>query len=405
MKWENLFKVAFKSFFKNKIRCLLTMLGIIIGVSAVIIMIAIGQGAEAKVESSIASLGTNLIMLMPGAHREGGVSMGAGSGGHLTLDDVDKLKKNASLLKGVSPMVLSFVQAIGGIGNWYTQARGVSPDYLEIRDWSLASGEFFSYTDLKTQNKVCVLGQTVAKTLYPDQDPVGQQIRLRSVPFRIIGLLTPKGQSAMGQDQDDVILAPYTTVQNRLSGWRFIPLVLCSAISPEQIPAAQEEIRSIMRESHKIPEGTDDDFTVGNQTDITNAAEATMKVMTSLLIAIASVSLVVGGIGIMNIMLVSVTERTREIGIRMAVGARGGDILMQFLIEAVVLSLSGGIIGIVVGFIATELVGMITNWNTLISIPTVVLSFGFSGFVGIFFGFYPARKAASLNPIDALHYE
>ncbi len=405
MKWQSLLRVAFKSIAKNKMRSLLTMLGIIIGVAAVITMVAIGAGAQQQIQQQINSLGTNLIIVFPGASRQGGVSMGGGTGTRLSIEDVEKLKREAQLLTGVSPIVRAGVQAVGGIGNWNTSAQGVAVDYLEIRQWPLVSGEFFTSADVRGQAKVCVIGQTIVTNLFPDQDPVGQQLRLRNVPFRIIGVLAEKGQSAAGLDQDDAILVPYTTALYRLSGWRFIQQILCSAVAEDQLTAAQEEIRTLLREAHKLQEGDDDDFTIRNQTDLASAAQETTRIMTLLLASIASVSLLVGGIGIMNIMLVSVTERTREIGIRMAIGARGSDILVQFLVEAVALSLSGGVLGIGAGFLGRYLVVAFSDWSPVISIPTVFLAFGFSGAVGIFFGFYPARKAASLNPIEALRYE
>jgi putative ABC transport system permease protein len=405
MRFLSLIKVALKAIAKNKMRSLLTMLGIIIGVGAVIVMVAIGQGAQATVEDQISQLGTNLIIIFPGASKQGMVSLGAGSNSRLTLDDVEKVQKNTTFLSGVSPVIRVGIQAIGGAGNWSTAITGVSPDFLQIRQWSLQSGEFFTTQDIRAQTKVCVIGTTLVKNLFPYDDPIGQQLRIRSVPFKIIGVLSEKGQSASGDDQDDIILAPYTTVQYRLSGWRGIRQILCSASSEDIMPQAQEEIRSVMREAHKIPVGEDEDFTIRNQTDIAQAAAQTTEVMTFLLAAIASISLVVGGIGIMNIMLVSVTERTREIGIRMAIGARESDIMIQFLIEAITLSLSGGIVGIIFGIVGTSLVKSIGGWNTSISISTVAISFIFSGVIGIFFGFYPARKASSLNPIDALHFE
>jgi putative ABC transport system permease protein len=374
-------------------------------VAAVITMVAIGAGARDQIAQQINGLGSNLVIVFPGASRQGGISFGGGSGTRLTLDDVDKLKKEALLLAGVSPVVRAGVQVIGGSGNWSTSAMGVSADYPDIRQWPVTSGEFFTAADVRGQTKVCVIGQTIATNLFADSDPVGQQIRLRNVPFRITGVLTAKGQNAGGQDQDDVILAPYTTVLYRLSGWRFIQQILCSAVSAEDLTGAQQEIRTLLRESHRLPEGEDDDFTVRNQTDIATTAEETTKVMTLLLAAIGSVSLVVGGIGIMNIMLVSVTERTREIGIRMAIGARGRDILVQFLVEALVLSLAGGLVGIGLGFATRSILTAFSGWRIVISFGTVAMACGFSALVGIFFGFYPARKAASLNPIDALRYE
>ena len=405
MKWKNLIKVAFKSIVKNKMRTLLTMLGIIIGVAAVIVMVAIGKGAEKRIQDQIASMGTNLIIIFPGSMQSRGVRMGPDSGVQLTLDDVERLKKNATLIQAVSPMVRTGAQVIGGSGNWNSSVWGVSEQYLEIRDWPLSSGEFFSTADIRAQNKVCVIGQTIVKNLFAGDDPVGQQLRVRNIPFRIIGVLTEKGQSAFGQDQDDLIIAPYTTVLYRLSGHVHVNQILVRAVSLEQMTQAQAEITSILRDAHKIAEGEDDDFTVRNQTDIAATAQETTQVLTILLASIASISLLVGGIGIMNIMLVSVTERTREIGIRMAIGARSRDILVQFLIEAIVLSLSGGLIGVLLGFLATWIVGLATDWNTVIVPTNVLLSFGFAGAVGVFFGYYPARKAAALNPIEALRYE
>lgn len=386
-------------------RSLLTILGIIIGVAAVIVMVAIGQGAQSQIEGQIAGLGTNLIIVFPGTVRQAGVSMGGGSNTRLTLDDVDNLKKNSDLLSGVSPIIRTGAQVIGGAGNWSTSINGVSVDYSEIRQWALAAGDFFTAADVRSQNKVCILGATVAKNLFPDSDPVGQEVRLRNVPFKIIGVMSEKGQNASGLDQDDVVLAPYTTVQYRLSGFKNIQQILCSAISAEEMNDAQNEIQTLMRESHKLREGDDDDFTIRNQTDIAETAQETTKVLTLLLASIASVSMIVGGIGIMNIMLVSVTERTREIGIRRAIGAKGSDILIQFLFEAIVLSLTGGLIGVIFGSTATQVVSFFSGWKTVISPFTIFMSFGFAGLVGIFFGFYPARKASGLVVIDALRYD
>ena len=405
MKWKNLIKVAFKSIIKNKMRTLLTMLGIIIGVAAVIVMVAIGKGAEKRIQDQIASMGTNLIMIFPGAMQSRGVHMGPDQGVRLTLDDVDRLKKNSTLVDAVSPVVRAGVQVIGGSGNWNTGVYGGSEQYLEIRDWPLTSGENFTASDIRAQNKVCIIGQTIVKNLFETDDPVGQQLRLRNVPFKIIGVLKERGQNAFGMDQDDVIIAPYSTVLYRLSGHVHINQIIARASSLGQMTQAQAEITAIMRESHKLPEGEDDDFTVRNQTDIASTAQETTQVLTILLASIASISLLVGGIGIMNIMLVSVTERTHEIGIRMAIGARSRDILVQFLIEAIVLSLSGGLIGVMIGFGATWIVHIATGWNTVIAPTNVFLSFGFAGAVGIFFGYYPARKASALNPIEALRYE
>ena len=407
MKWKNLIKVAFKSIVKNKMRTLLTMLGIIIGVASVIAMVAIGKGAEKRIQDQIASMGTNLLTIFPGSMQSRGVRMGPDAGVQLTLDDVERLKKNATLIQAVSPMVRSGAQLIGGSGNWNSSVWGVSEQYLEIRDWALSSGDFFSATDVRAQNKVCVIGVTVVKNLFPAEEPVGQQLRVRNVPFKIIGVLKERGQSSFGMDQDDLIIAPYSTVLTRLSGSGHVHVnqILARAVSLEQMEQAQAEVTAILREAHRIPEGGDDDFTVRNQTDIASTAQETSSVLTVLLASIASISLLVGGIGIMNIMLVSVTERTHEIGIRMAIGARSRDILVQFLIEAIVLSLSGGLIGVLLGFLATWILDLTTDWNMVIVPANVLLSFGFAGAVGVFFGYYPARKAAALNPIEALRYE
>ena len=405
MKTSVLIKVASRSIFKNKLRTMLTMLGIIIGVAAVIVMVAIGQGAQSQIQKQINNLGTNMIVITPGTTSQGGVSQGAQSFNRLTLEDAAKLKRESLLLAAVSPVVFTRTHAIGGQGNWRTTIYGVDIGYQTIRDWWVAAGSFFSANDVRAMRKVAVIGKTVAQVLFPDSDPVGQQIQLRNVPFLIVGVLNQKGQTAEGADQDDMVLAPYTTVRNRLSGRQFIAQILASTFSPADIPAAQEECRQIMREAHGLGDWEDDDFTVRNQTDLAEAAQGTTKVMTLLLAAIASISLLVGGIGIMNIMLVSVTERTREIGIRMAIGARGTDVLTQFLVESTVMSLVGGLIGIGVGFATAALVGRLTGWSTVISPQTVTVALGFAAAVGIFFGFYPARKAARLNPIDALRYE
>ena len=405
MKGSTLIKVATQSIWKNKMRTLLTMLGIIIGVGAVIVMVAIGQGAQSQIQDQINNLGTNMIVITPGASSQGGVSRGAQSYNRLTVKDAEKLQRESLLLSAVSPVVFTRTQVIGGQGNWRTTINGVSTDYQIIRDWGLTSGRFFDQSELRQMRKVAVLGHTVAENLFPGEDPVGQQVQLRNVPVRIIGVLEAKGQTASGTDQDDVIFAPYTTVQSRLSGWSRIFQILVSTSSPGDIPEAQQEITTLMRESHNLSEWEDDDFTVRNQTDLADAAQGTTEVMTLLLAAIASISLLVGGIGIMNIMLVSVTERTREIGIRMAIGARGRDVMTQFLVESIVMSVLGGLIGVGIGFGGASILGQFTGWNTVVSPETVLVALVFSAGVGIFFGFYPARKAAALNPIDALRYE
>jgi putative ABC transport system permease protein len=405
MRTKRFVDIAVESILKNKMRSLLTMLGIIIGVGAVMMMVAVGQGAKSQIRASIDNLGTNLIVVTPGSSSQGGVSRGAGSFNRLTVQDAEAIKRESSLLSGVSPVIMAPAQAIGGQGNWRTIVMGVSTDYPLIRDWNVSSGRLFDSEDESSMRKVAVIGATVAKNLFPDQDPVGQDLRLRDVPFQIIGVLQAKGQTANGNDQDDVILAPFTTVQTRLAGHQFIGQILGSTALSSDIPAAEDEVRSIMREQHKLAPYDDDDFTVRNQTDIMDAEASTTDVMTLLLAAIASISLLVGGIGIMNIMLVSVTERTREIGIRMAIGARGSDVLSQFLVESIVLSVIGGALGVGLGFAGAKTIAGITGWSTAIAPGMVALAIGFSAAVGIFFGFYPARKAAQLNPIEALRYE
>ncbi|HTK54305.1 MAG TPA: ABC transporter permease [Gemmatimonadaceae bacterium] len=404
MKSSVLVRVAGESIKKNKMRTLLTMLGIVIGVGAVIIMVAVGQGAQRGIANQINALGTNLLVITAGASNTSGVSQGAQAFNRLTVDDAEKLKREGTLFAGVTPVVMTRVQVLAGGTNWRTMINGVSTDWQTIRDWQTSSGDFFTDADLRGMRKVAVIGQTVADNLFPGVDPVGSQIQIRNEPFDIVGVLAKKGQNAVGQDQDDIVIMPYTTAQTRLSGNPRIWQILVSATSQQDITAAQQEAAAIMRESHKIGDG-DDDFTVRNQTEIANAAQGTTKIMTWLLASIASVSLIVGGIGIMNIMLVSVTERTREIGIRMAIGARGSDVLTQFLVESIVMSVLGGAVGLVVGIGGASLVARFTGWSTEVPIAAVALAIGFSAAVGVFFGFYPARKAAALDPIQALRYE
>ena len=405
MKAGRLVKVAIQSIIKNSLRTLLTMLGVVIGVGSVTIMVAIGQGAQAQIREQVDSLGTNMIVITPGSSNQGGVNQGAASYNRLTTDDADALQSESFLLSAVSPVIMAPTQAVGGSGNWRTVVQGVDADYQLIRDWQVTNGAFFEAADVRSKRKVAVLGATVADELFSDSDPVGQRIQLRNVPFEIIGVLAEKGQTADGSDQDDVVLAPYTTVQTRLAGRSFIAQIIASTSTPDDISPAQEEIRQIMRETHDLAEWEDDDFTVRNQTDLADTAQSTTKVMTVLLAAIAGISLLVGGIGIMNIMLVSVTERTREIGLRLAVGARGADVLTQFMIEAVVLSVLGGVIGVVGGVTGSLIVARVTGWGISISPQAIALALVFSAAVGIFFGFYPARRAASLHPIDALRFE
>ena len=404
MKTNTLVKLATQAIRKNKMRATLTMLGIIIGVAAVIVMVAVGYGARSRIRAQINNLGTNMIVITPGAAQQAGVSQGAQAFPNLTIKDVDKIRAESQYVSAISPVIVSRTQVIGPAGNWRTTINGVSTDYATIRDWQTESGDFFAEDDLRAGRKVAVLGRTVAANLFPDADPVGSEIQIRNVPFRVTGVLAPKGQTANGSDSDDVVLIPHTTASMTLSGRTFIPQILASTTNEQDIPAAQEEIRVLLRESHKIS-GDADDFTVRNQTDLAQAAESSTRVMTMLLAAIASISLLVGGIGIMNIMLVSVTERTREIGIRLAIGARGSDVLTQFLVESIVLGVLGGAAGLILGVTSAKLVGHFTGWETVISPLVMIVAIAFSGAVGVFFGYYPARKAAALNPIQALRYE
>jgi putative ABC transport system permease protein len=404
MKSKTLVKLATQSILKNKMRAALTMLGIIIGVAAVIVMVAVGYGARNRIQEQINNLGTNMIVITPGAAQAAGVSQGAQAFPNLSVKDVDKIRSQSQYVSAVSPVVTSRTAVIGPAGNWRTLINGVDVDYQTIRDWQTTSGDFFSADDVRSNRKVVVLGNTVAQNLFPGQDPVGSDIQIRNSVYKVMGVLTPKGQSASGSDSDDVLLMPYTTAMTTLSGRTFIPQILASTSNQQDIPAAQAEITTLVHESHNLGDQADD-FTVKNQQDLATAAESSTKVMTLLLAAIASISLLVGGIGIMNIMLVSVTERTREIGIRMAIGARGSDVLTQFLVESIVMGVLGGLVGLAIGFAGAKILGHFTGWATVISPIIMIVSVGFSGAVGVFFGYYPARKAAALNPIEALRYE
>ncbi|GAB4340987.1 MAG: ABC transporter permease [Desulfobulbaceae bacterium] len=405
MKLRKLIIVALKSIARNKMRSLLTMLGIIIGVGSVITMVALGEGSQKDIENDVASLGTNLLMVRPGSVQSGGVRGGAGTRASLTMKDVSRLVKNGSLLRWVSAVIRENGQVIAGNNNWNTTITGVAPEYLSIRNYQIASGSFFTDRECKTRAKVAVLGKTVADELFPYQDPIGARLRVRNVPFKVIGVLAEKGQSATGDDQDDIILAPDTTVLFRLSNGKTIHDINASAVSTEQMDAAKEQLTTLLRSEHRLASDAEDDFLIRDQTEINEMATNVTGTLTLLLSSIAGVSLLVGGIGIMNIMLVSVTERTREIGIRLAIGARPLDILAQFLIEAAILSLLGGLIGILSGLSAAWGAGKLLGVSAVVNPTVVMTTVLFTGAVGVFFGFYPARKAANLNPIDALRYE
>lgn len=399
------FIIAARALRRNKLRSILTMLGIIIGVGAVIAMVGIGNGAKSQVEAQIASLGENVILIFAGSSSPGGIRSGYGGAGTLKIDDAQAIEREISTVAAVSPEIRGGAQIAAGNQNWSTQVLGESPEYFDIRKWPFAAGTGFTDQDVRSSNKVAVIGKTVATQLFAGTDPVGQILRIKNVPFIITGVLVGKGLSVMGSDQDDVVVVPYTSAMKRIMGQTMLRSMSVQATSADTLTNAQQQIIELLRQRHRIGPGKDDDFTVRNQQEIAEAATATSRVMGMLLGAIASVSLVVGGIGIMNIMLVSVTERTREIGIRIAVGAHGNDILLQFLIEAITLSSLGGIIGIILGIGTSQILSKVAGWPTQVSSVAIITAFLFSAAVGIFFGFYPARKAAALDPIDALRYE
>jgi putative ABC transport system permease protein len=401
-------RIAFKALSRNKMRSSLTMLGIIIGVGAVIAMIAIGSGAKARIQEQIASMGSNLLIVLSGSATSGGFRWGSGSVPTLTVDDAKAIANELSAVKYAAPVLQGVTQIVFGNQNWATVTFGTTPEALLIRDWAVVSGRPFTQGDIDGAAKVCLLGQTVVENLFGEMDPVGQVIRIKKFPFTVVGVLADKGQTTWGQDQDDVIYVPLTTGQRLLFGQQFpgmVRSISVQATGPETMKAAEDQITQLLRQRHRLRAAQDNDFFVRNLTEAMSTAEESARVMSILLGAIASISLLVGGIGIMNIMLVSVTERTLEIGIRMAVGARGRDILWQFLVEALVLSLLGGVIGIILGVGASQIISDIFKWPTLVSIKALLLSFSFSGGVGIFFGFYPARKAARMDPIEALRFE
>jgi len=396
--------VSLRALRRNTMRSILTALGIIIGVGAVIAMVSIGNGAKSTVEAQIASLGQNVLLIFSGSFNQGGARSGAFGAGTLTPDDAEAIAREVSHVAGVSPEVRSGAQVLANGLNWSTQILGEGADYLGIRQWPLSAGAMFTEQDTKSVGKVAIIGQTIVKQLFPDDDPIGQTLRIRNQPFRVIGVLQAKGLSVQGSDQDDIVIIPYTSAMKRVTRQTMLRSINVQAATPDTIDDVQAEITALLRQRHRTTEQTDD-FTVRNQQEIAAAATATSQTLTLLLAAIAGVSLVVGGIGIMNIMLVSVTERTREIGIRMAVGAHGSDVLLQFLIEAVILSSMGGIMGILLGIGSSQLISKLNNWPVLVSTTSVIVAFVFSAAVGMFFGFYPARKAAQLDPIDALRYE
>lgn len=401
------FRVAFRALARNKMRSALTMLGVIIGVGSVIAMVSIGQGAQASVQEQIASVGTNLLFVRAGSQNTGGVRSGTDQGGTntLTVEDIEAIKREVPSVAMASPSVMNRSQIVFGNQNWNTQIQGVSEQYLDIRKWKMQSGTFFTEADVRTAARVAVIGATIADSLFPGIDPVGQMIRVRELPFRVVGVLARRGQDQQGRDQDDLVMAPYTTVQKKLLAITYIQFANVSAISPEATKLAEQQISDLLRQRHKLTPNQENDFSVRNMTDVADAADETNRIMTMLLGSIAGVSLLVGGIGIMNIMLVSVTERTREIGIRMAIGARSSIVQTQFLIESIVLSLAGGGIGIALGVTVSILIPKMLGWPTLISATAIFGSVLFSAAIGIIFGFFPARKAAGLDPIEALRYE
>ncbi|MBI2875466.1 MAG: ABC transporter permease [Candidatus Tectomicrobia bacterium] len=401
-------RIALRALGLNRLRSFLTALGIIIGVSSVIVMLALGSGAKARIAEEIASAGSNLLIVLSGSTTSGGLRMGMGSTPTLTAADAQAIQRECPAVKFAAPSIRGPGQVVYRHQNWSTLIYGTTPEMLEIRDWPLSSGRPFTASEVEGSAKVCLLGEAVVEKLFGDADPLGQTIRIKKVPFKVIGILAPKGQSFTGQDQDDTIYLPLTTAQKRIFGQLFqgmVSTIMVEAWDTDSLAAAEEQVNQLLRQRHHIQPGQEDDFGVRNLTEMMGTAQETARVMSLLLGAIASVSLIVGGIGIMNIMLVSVTERTREIGIRMAVGAREQDVLLQFLIEALTLSALGGMLGIGLGMGASRLAGRLTGWPTAIGPQAVLLAFGFAVAVGLFFGYYPARKASHLNPIEALRYE
>ena len=406
MNLGNLTKIAVKALLNNKLRGFLTMLGIIIGVGSVITMLAIGQGSKKSIQNEISSMGSNMIMIHPGGDMRGGVRMSGSDMNSLTISDLEAIREQAVHITAISPVVSSSGQAVYGANNTPTTLYGVTMDYLDIRGYEIGEGDGFSDQDIRSSAKVCIIGKTTAETLFGEGvNPIGKTLRFGSIPFRVIGQLASKGYNSMGQDQDDLMIAPYTTVQKRILARTSISQIICSAVSEDYSDMAITEISAILRNTHKLKEGADDDFNIRSQEEISSMMTSTTNMMTLLLAAVAGISLLVGGIGIMNIMYVSVTERTKEIGLRMSIGARSRDILAQFLIESVLISVTGGLIGVLFGIGASYAVKWLANFPISIQVWTVVLAFCVCTVTGIFFGWYPARKAANLDPIEALRYE
>ncbi|GKI20838.1 multidrug ABC transporter substrate-binding protein [Odoribacter laneus] len=406
MNFTNLFRIALRALGNNKMRGFLTMLGIIIGVASVITMLAIGQGSKRSIRAQIAEMGSNMIMIHPGADMRGGVRLDAADMQSLKLEDYYSIVNEAGYVSACSPSVSSGGQTIYGANNYPTTMYGVNPDYLEIRKYSVAEGEMFSEQDILSSAKVCVIGKTIVDNLFTNgEEPVGKIIRFGKIPFRIIGVLASKGYNTMGMDQDDLMLAPYTTIQKRVLAITHLQSIFCSALTEEKTEDAEAEISSILRRNHKLKDVDDDDFNIRSQQELSTMMNSTTDMMTMLLACIAGISLLVGGIGIMNIMYVSVTERTREIGLRMSIGAKGRDILAQFLIEAIMISVTGGIIGVILGMGASWMVKMVAGWPVYVQLYSVILSFVVCTVTGIFFGWYPAQKASNLDPIEAIRYE
>jgi putative ABC transport system permease protein len=406
MNYFNLFRIALRALVRNKLRAILTMLGIIIGVGSVIAMLAIGEGSKRSIREKMSGMGTNLIMVMPNMQRRGGVSLGSSSSEVLKYSDVEAIRNEAGSLTSVSPEIRASGQVIYGNQNTQTTIYGVSEEYLDIRKFEVGSGRVFTIQETKNMAKVCLLGKTVVTNLFGDDiDPIGMSIRIKSLPFQVIGVLKEKGEGGMGQDQDDLIIAPYTTVQRRLAAIDYINGINASALSEEKSPAGISEVTEILRRTHKLKETDENDFRVMSQSELIQTVSSITDIMTYLLGAIAGISLLVGGIGIMNIMFVSVTERTREIGLRMSIGGRGRDILKQFLVESMMLSILGGAIGVIFGYLLAKGAGSLMGTQAFVKTQSVVLAFMVCFIIGVFFGWYPARKAAGLNPIDALRYE